>query len=61
LSRHHGRARRAAEQVASILRGAEPADIPVEEHAPYELVLNLRTAKALGITFPSRFASARAA
>ena len=44
--------RRAAEQVASILRGAKPADIPVEEHAQVELVLNLKTAKALGVTFP---------
>ena len=44
--------RRAAELVAMILRGTKPADIPVEESAHVELVINLKTAKALGIAFP---------
>ena len=44
--------RRAAEQVSKILNGAQPADMPVEQPATLELVINLRTAKALGIMIP---------
>ena len=47
--------RRAAEIADKILRGANPGDVPVEQAAKFELVLNLTTAKALGLKIPESF------
>ena len=49
-----GMYRRAADYVDRLARGAKAAELPIEQPAKFELILNLKTAKAIGVTLPTR-------
>jgi ABC-type uncharacterized transport system substrate-binding protein len=49
---HNELTRRAAVYIDKILKGAKPAELPVEQASKYQLAINLKTAKALGLTIP---------
>ena len=49
--------RQVARMVAKVLRGAKPADLPVEQPTTFELAINLETAKAIGLTVPMNLLS----
>jgi len=45
--------RRTADYVAKILKGTKPADLPVEQATKFEMIVNLKTAKAIGVELPT--------